>query len=115
MADAGDFSHRLQFQERAAPVDDGYGNTVAGGWTEQFTVSAAIKFLLGTETVLAARLEGRSPAVVTIRNSIGARRITHEWRAKDVRTGTIYQVREAPRQTDDRAFLEMIVEAGVAG
>lgn len=115
MQAAGKLWHWLQFEARAEPVDDGYGNTISGVWTEQFTVHAGLQFLRGSEQVIAARLEGRSPVVILLRSSQNARRITHEWRAKDLRTGTIYQIKESPRPSADRAFVEMLAESGVAG
>lgn len=113
MSGAGKRRFRLQFSKRM-PKSDGYGNTEAGEWTPQFEQWTAIRFLRGTETVQAARLEGRSPAILTIRNSVNARQITHEWRAEDLQSGEIYQIKENPRLTDDRADLEMLAEAGVA-
>lgn len=115
MLNAGRLWHWLQFETRAEPVDDGYGNTVAGVWIEQFTVHAGVQFLRGTEQVMAARLEGRMPVVLSVRASRNARRITHEWRARDLRTGAIYEIKEPPRPSDDRAFLEMLAESGVGG
>lgn len=109
---AGRLDRRLQFSERAE-VSDGHGNTV-GNWVEQFTVAADVKFLTGGEAVMAGRLTGKGPVVVTIRNSTQARRIAPEWRAYDTRTGAYYNVREKPRETDDRAYLEMLAESGVA-
>jgi head-tail adaptor len=111
---AGKLQHRLQFSARTAPVDDGYGNVVSGEFTPQFEARCALTFLKGSETVLASRLEARSPVIIAMRNSTNARRITHEWRATDLRTGVIYHIKENPRPTDDRASLEMLAESGVA-
>lgn len=107
-------ARRLQFEVRAAPVDDGYGNTVAGEYTPQFEIWGWLKYLRGSETVLASRLEGRSPAIIAVRNSTNARRISNEWRVRDVGNGVLYQVKEPPRPTGQRAYLEMIAESGVA-
>lgn len=111
---AGLFIHRLQFEARAEPSNDGYGNTIAGAWTMQFEAHCGLTFLKGSESVIASRLEARSPVVIAIRNSANARAITHEWRAVDVRTGAIYQIKERPRPTEDRSQMEMLAEAGVA-
>jgi head-tail adaptor len=113
MTPAGEMKRRLRFEMRTGPVDDGYGNTVAGSWTSQFTVAAAVKYLLGSETVLAARLEGRQPAVITVRTSTNSKRITHEWRAVDTRSGAVYALKEPPRDAG-LGFLEMLAELGVA-
>lgn len=111
---AGLFIHRLQFEARAEPSNDGYGNTIAGAWTMQFETRCGLTFLKGSETVIASRLEARSPVIIALRNSSNARQVTHEWRAVDVRTGAIYHIKERPRPSDDRSMLEMMAEAGVA-
>ena len=114
MPAAGKLRYRLQFSMRQT-LADGYGNTDSGEWVDQFNpVWAGIRFLRGGEDVLASRLEARGPAILTIRNSVNARQITHEWRARDTETDEIYQIKERPRLTDDRAFLEMLAETGVA-
>ena len=106
--------YRLQFQVRSEPVNDGYGNTLGGDWEPQFEAHCGLTYLKGSETVLASRLEAKSPIVISLRNTANARRVTHEWRAKDLRTGVIYQIKERPRPTEDRSILEMLAEAGVA-
>jgi hypothetical protein len=39
--------------------------------------------------------------------------VTSEWRARDLRTEDIYNIREA-KLTNDRAFVELLCEKGVA-
>jgi head-tail adaptor len=114
MSGAGKLQHRLQFSVRSAPVEDGFGNTIAGEFIPQFEAWCGLTFLKGSETVLASRLEGRSPVVITMRSSINARRITHEWRATNLKTGVVFEIKEQPRPTEDRAYLEMLAESGVA-
>lgn len=113
MARTGDLRERFTIQ-RFVEVDDGAGN-VTGDWQNMFTVSAAIQFSRGGEGVLAARLTARQPAIMTIRNSSQARGILPKDRAVDARTGEVFNIREKPRVSrDNRGFLEMLVEAGVA-
>jgi head-tail adaptor len=109
---AGQLDRRLRFEKRQ-DVDDGHGNSV-GEFVHQFTVAANRKFLTGGEGVLAARLTARQPAIVTIRNSAAGRGIQAEWQAVDTRDATVYNIREKPKETDDRHWLEMLVESGVA-
>ena len=113
MVGAGRLDRRLSF-ERRTEVDDGYGNTVAGDWTPQFTTAANRKWLRGGEAVMAARLESRQPVILTIRNSVAARHVGSDWRAVDARSGEIYNIRENPKESDDRMYLEMLAESGVA-
>ena len=112
MAGAGSLDRRLQFSERV-DVDDGFGNTV-GAFVSQFTDAANIKFLRGGESVMAARLTAKGPVIVTVRNSTQARRIAPEWQAQDTRDGTIYNIREQPRESDNRGYVEFLAESGVA-
>lgn len=107
---AGDLDSRLTFEERQ-PVDDGHGNMRAG-WVARFTRWADVMLLKGGETVTAGRIAGRSPAIVKVRACNATRTITAGWRAVDVHDGTVWKVKEPPRLTRDRAFLEMMVEAG---
>lgn len=67
-------------------VDDGYGNT-NDGWLTKATVAAGFMPLRGTETVMAARLAGKQPYVVTIRSSDQTRAMTPAWRLVDARAG----------------------------
>lgn len=113
MTGAGSLDRRIRFEMRNA-VEDGRGNTVSGDWLLQFTVWAKRTYRRGGEGVLAARLESRQPVILRIRNSRRARTITADWRAVDDRDGTVYNIRENPQETDDRAYLEMLVESGVA-
>lgn len=77
-------------------------------YDHQFTIWANVRHLRGGESVMQARLVSRSPAIVTVRAFAGSRRITSEWRIViDSRT---YDVKEDPRETQDRAFLELLAE-----
>jgi len=108
---AGKLDKRIAFE---SPVDtaDGAGGTVRG-WAAQFTVAAGYMRLRGGETVLASRLSGTQPTVIRVRASTQARRVTTDWRGVDARTGEIFNLR-AIIESDDRAFLEITAESGVA-
>jgi SPP1 family predicted phage head-tail adaptor len=108
---AGTLYERVAF-DMPTQFPDGLGGTEEG-WSEQFTAFANFKYLRGTETVMAARLTGRQPVVVTIRQSDAARLVTTDWRMRDARRGTVYNVRGVT-PTDDRAYLEILCESGVA-
>ncbi len=109
--DAGKLNYRVAFD---APIDspNGQGGTVRG-FEEQHQCNAAFLFLRGGETAIASRLAGKQPAVVTIGNCAAAREIGTDWRMRDVRTGVTYNIR-AIIPSDDRAWLELTVESGVA-
>ncbi len=109
---AGTLNKRLRFESRAT-ANDGHGNEVAGDWLPQFTVWAGVKELRGGESVIADRLVGKTPAIVTVRKSGWSRQILPEWRAVDVNSGAVWNVREDPREADNAGYLDFLAEKGV--
>lgn len=73
----------------------------------QFDCAAHVLFLRGTETVMAARLQSKSPVIITIRDCADARLITSEWRVEI--SGRTYDIKEDPRP--DGAMRAMLAEA----
>ena len=106
---AGDLRHRVAFDKRTA-VDDGHGNTISD-FAEQFSCRAAFRHRGGSEAVLAARLEGRQILGVYVRSSENTRQIGADWRMRDVRTGTVYDI-DAVDSVTDRQWVYLIVESG---
>lgn len=91
---------------------DGSGGT-ATTWEVQFTARAQFRYLRGGESIIAARLSGTQPVVVKIRSQSAARQITPEWRMRDVRRGTVYNIRTVI-PSDDRQWIEITAESGVS-
>jgi SPP1 family predicted phage head-tail adaptor len=92
---------------------DGYGNEVTG-YTDQFTVAAQIRYLRGTEPVLAERLQGVQPVVLTVRRSSQTEQITAAWRARDARDASkVFNIRSVT-PSDDRAWIDLLAEVGRA-
>lgn len=114
MIDAGHMDYAVAF-DRPVKEPDGAGGTETRWSPPEDAVKAYAKFryLRGGETVQAARLSGRQPAVVTVYSTEASRQITPAWRMRDERSGEIYNIRSVI-PTDDRAFLELTVERGVA-
>lgn len=108
---AGRLDSAMAFDE-PTQTPDGSGGTDAG-WAERYACRASIRYLRGTEAVMAARLAGRQPVVVTIRDCNEARQITTAWRMRDERAGTIYNIRSIV-PSDDRRWIELTAESGVA-
>lgn len=108
---AEDLYELVAFDSPAETVDDFGG--VATSFGEAYRCRAKFLYLRGGETVQASRLEGRQPVVVTIRTSPLARTITPDWRMRDVRRGETYNIRSIV-SSDDRAWLELTCEKGVA-
>lgn len=111
---AGDLYRSVVF-EAPTNAPDGHGGTEVG-WdaTGGIRERAHFKFLRGGETVQAARLSGRQPVVVTVRNHPSILAINAGWRMRDLETGKSYNVRTDPVRTDDRVWAEILVEGGVA-
>lgn len=121
---AGHLFERVAFDERVTQPD-GYGNEQEN-FVEQFQRRAGFTFMRGGETVIGARLEGRQPLVVRVRRDSDTLKIASDWQMRDVRNGAwqgegdaavwsgpLYAVRSiAP--TEDRQFLDIMVESGVA-
>ena len=108
---AGRLDERVLFQ---APVSsaDGQGGTI-NGWATGFSRWAGYIRLRGGETVLAARLSGVQPTVIRVRADPETLTIDPTWRATDERTGEVFAIR-AVVLSDDRAFIDVTAESGVA-
>lgn len=104
--------HEVVAFDAPTSAPDGYGGTEVG-WAEQFETRAHFLYLRGGETVQAARLAGKQPIVATIRASDAARAVSPGYRLRDVRRGVEYNVR-AVVETEDRQFIEVTAESGVA-
>lgn len=111
VTDAGRLTDRIAFDAPTA-TPNGQGGTI-NGWAVQHECWAGVTYLRGTEPVIAARLVGVQPVVIRIRNCAAAREIASDWRARDMRTGTIYACTGNPVPSDDRAYLDIMAKSGV--
>jgi head-tail adaptor len=114
---AGQLKHRMHFQARSL-VSDGWGGPElpTGPYETQFTAAAGLTAIRGGETTMAARLTGRQPYVVRVRQSADTKRVRHDWRIVDARTGAVYEVRSPVHDPDQkRAYLEFVVEENQPG
>lgn len=104
---AGNLDHRATF---AAPFEavnaDGQ---IVQRYDPQFTIWAHVRWLRGGESVMQARMQSRSPAILKVRKSPDTDRITSEWRV--LVDGRNFDVKEDPRPSDDRGYLEMLAES----
>lgn len=105
-----DLDRVFSFQRRGE-VDDRHGNKVDGDFVEVFREWAKVKPMKGGEGVVEARLSARQPAILTVRATTAAEDVNADWIAV---TGgvVVWNIKEPPRLTDDRQFLEMLVERG---
>lgn len=113
---AGELRQRVEFA-RPDQVEDEYGN-VSTGWQTMFTVAANITPRLGGETIEAARLAGRQPVIIRVRQSTDTQQIRTDWRATNTQNGIAYNIRTAvdPNEGDVEhgKWIDMLAEAGVA-
>lgn len=114
---AGRLRDRITFQ-RLTEGDDGYGNTVTG-WANMersagvaLTVWADVRETPGKERVEAGRVEASRTATIRIRASSEVAGITEGDRVM-VR-GSAWNIRSIAPVGNDRAMLDLLVEAGVA-
>ena len=107
---AGKLDKRVSF-ESPISLADAHGG-MEEGFQAEFEIWARIRFLRGTEAVMESRLEGKQPVIFTVRKSPESDRITNNWKA--VFNGTIFNLRETPQPSDDRLYLELLAEGGVA-
>lgn len=103
---AGDLSVRATFERPIQSRDE--DGQIVQGWTAGFTAWVNVRYLRGGEAVMQARMQSHSPAILTIRASSQSRQVTSEWRARI--DGRVFDVKEDPRPTPDRAFVEMLAE-----
>ncbi|WP_322884120.1 phage head closure protein [Sinorhizobium medicae] len=111
-ATAGELRHKIELQVRTL-VDDGYGNEIAGPFETQATVHAKFHYLRGGEEVMAGRLAGKQPAIVTVRSSVATRALTTSWRILTT-DGEAWNIRSITDPDGRRAWLEILAEKGVA-
>lgn len=112
MARARQLRDRVAFEARDRVVDN-LGNE-EGEFSERFTCAAEIRAKFGGEAVTAARLGGEQPAVVTIRMTEATSEINPAWRARDIRTGVIYNIRSIADPDGAGCWLELLCQSGVA-
>lgn len=93
------------------PLDLG---NVVGMWVERFTCRAAFVHLKGgSETVMAGRLAGTHHQIIRIRKSPQTDEITPAWAVRDEATATSFNIRDVT-PAEDRAFLDLLCQSGVA-
>jgi head-tail adaptor len=109
---AGKLRSRLEFQRREVS-DDGYGNEITGDFATVFEDMAEINPRMGSEPVLAARLQGLQPVTIRVRSSAQTRTVDATWRARDKRTGAIYAIVSPSADIDQKnRMLDMLATVG---
>lgn len=102
----------VAFDQRAA-ADDGYGNIISGDWVERHRARAEfINLRGGSEAIMQGRLEAHPSIIMRIRVCPAAMAIREDWRARDIRRGTVYNVRSSTND-NSRSVIDLLCEANV--
>ncbi|MBR0695951.1 head-tail adaptor protein [Bradyrhizobium lablabi] len=117
---AGVLRYRLAFDKRA-DVDDGAG-AVEGEFVEQFRLAAELVPRFAGESVQAARLVGQSTFTLRLRASSMSRRVTPDWRARDIRSAAdpdkqvVYAILSGTIDVEQgkNRYLEFLLQTGKA-
>lgn len=109
---AGSLSDRIGF-EAEVEGDDGYGGVVVG-FVEQFVESARLEPRVGSEPVIASRLQGLQPYTMTVRSNERTRAVTPAWRARNKRSGVVYAIKAAVNIDERNQWIELLVVQGEA-
>ncbi|MGP4670649.1 head-tail adaptor protein [Agrobacterium salinitolerans] len=112
-AGAGSLSERIGF-EAEVEGDDGYGGVVIS-FAEQFVEPARLEPRVGSETVIASRLQGLQPYTMTVHSNERTRTITPAWRARNKRSGVVYAIKAAVNIDERNQWVELLVVQGEAG
>jgi SPP1 family predicted phage head-tail adaptor len=112
MPSAGSLFERVAFQSRTETAD-GYGNmhTV---FTTRFRRQASFITRSGSESVLAARLEGRQPMTIIVSSDSQTREVTTDWRIVDDRNGQVYAITAAEDMDRRRQWITFICARGIS-
>lgn len=90
---AGKLTERVAFDAPVTVTDDFGGDTIT--WTAGSPVAAQWLYSKGDEGVQAARNAGRYAYKIKVRASDATRAITTDYRMRDVRAGTVWNIIEA--------------------
>jgi SPP1 family predicted phage head-tail adaptor len=108
---------RITFQRR----DDDGRPGASGDWTDQFTLAARLKpRLSGNEDVIAGRMTGQQPYVMTVRSDKRSRSVNGAWRAYDARKGIgennrpirVFEILSMTDVGEDGRWLDFLVREG---
>lgn len=112
---AGALRERLHFQRRG-DGNDGMGGVIpgAGEFETAFTVSGGLRPRTGSEAVMAARMAGRQPYILTVRWSRRMLDVTTAWQVVGARNpNRVLNIISPLADPDGRhQWLECLVEDG---
>ena len=120
MPGAGELRERITFEQKGLDSD---GERLGDWNSDDDAVTRAAKLLplRGGEQVVASRLAGRQPYIITVRRDTATRAITTDWRAYDARnTSRRFAILSIAPHVDpasklpSNAWLDILAEEGGA-
>lgn len=115
MLRAGELITPVEFESREPLPPPGDENgTAIGAWRHQFFAHAKLVPLRRGESVIAGRLAGVQPYVLTIRDKAAAKYLATDWRVKNRRTGETFNITTVERDPAKRGEVSCVIVAGVA-
>lgn len=109
---AGRLQDAVSFEAPVA-IEDGYGGA-RDGWEAKVSCRALIRYRTSGEVEQSARMEGRQQVDVFVRRFTATEAIGSGWRLRDTATGTVYAVTGVPVPTQDRRYLMIPAQSGLA-
>ncbi|MBC8718165.1 phage head closure protein [Ochrobactrum sp. Marseille-Q0166] len=100
-------NERVVFQQRENVRDEGGG--VRGEWVDKFEERARLRPRLGSETVIAAGLEGVQPYTLTVHSNSRTRLVTPAWRISNARNDRTYNIKSIMNPDESNAYIEAMV------
>ncbi len=106
----------VRMEQRGDAVDPfDPGSVIVGGgdWETRAQCWARIKPMTGSETVIAARLTGTQPAIITVPINPETASLASDWRIVHSVTGKVYDVKSFANMDEHGAQWEILAEAQV--
>lgn len=114
MTAIGAMRERVRFEARGYLEGDLTGNPQSGPFAEVYSCAAQITPKLGGETVLAERLTGTQPMLITVRMCQALAGLAADWRVVDTRKNIAYNIKAFSNPDEKRRFLEILATSGEA-
>lgn len=111
MTAAGQLDRSVTFRQRAA----GSNGARTGAFADVVTRAARVSPRLGGEGVLAARMAGQQPVIITVRRDATTETVDNAWSIRDARDTTIIWDVASVIRTEDRAWIEILAVQRMAG
>jgi SPP1 family predicted phage head-tail adaptor len=110
MTAAGDLRYRIKLEMQVAEPSL-YGTVKR--WVTQFETRAKMKWLIGNETIVAQRLTGVQPVVISVRHNSQTVQIQTSWRVTEMESKKVFNVRSVTYD-EKRAFIDLLCTHGGA-